>query len=103
MNAGMNAVLTENLKTLKLSTMIRNLHGHLRQAKQDQIGYDEFLLNLTEIEVQVRKENGRKRRSQCNFSGEKRYRQNASRNRLGNGSLQTGCTDAVCDRLRSGQ
>jgi DNA replication protein DnaC len=62
MNAGMNAVLTENLKTLKLSAMLGNLKGHLRQAQQDQISYDEFLLNLTEIEVQVRKENGRKRR-----------------------------------------
>jgi DNA replication protein DnaC len=62
MNAGMNAVLTENLKVLKLSTMLGNLKGHLRQAQQDQISYDEFLLNLTEVEVQVRKENGRKRR-----------------------------------------
>jgi DNA replication protein DnaC len=62
MNAGMKALLTENLKSLKLSTMIRNLPGHLRQAKQDQLGYDEFLLNITEVEVQVRKENGRKRR-----------------------------------------
>jgi hypothetical protein len=34
MNAGMNAVLTENLKTLKLSTMLGNLKGHLRQAQQ---------------------------------------------------------------------
>jgi len=62
MNAGMKALLTENLKTLKLSTMISNLQSHLRQAKQDNLNYDEFLLNLTEIEVQVRKENGRKRR-----------------------------------------
>ena len=62
MNAGMKALLTENLKSLKLSTMIRNLSSHLRQAKQDKLGYDEFLLNLTEVEVQVRKENGRKRR-----------------------------------------
>lgn len=62
MNAGMKALLTENLKSLKLSTMIHNLAGHLRQAKQDKLGYDEFLLNLTEVEVQVRKENGRKRR-----------------------------------------
>ena len=62
MNAGMKALLTENLKSLKLSTMISNLAGHLRQAKQDKLGYDEFLLNLTEVEVQVRKENGRKRR-----------------------------------------
>ena len=62
MNAGMKALLVENLKSLKLSTMIRNLSSHLRQAKQDKLGYDEFLLNLTEVEVQVRKENGRKRR-----------------------------------------
>ena len=62
MNAGMKAVLIENLKSLKLSTMIRNLQSHLRQAKQDKLDYDEFLLNLTEAEVQVRKENGCKRR-----------------------------------------
>ena len=62
MNAGMKALLIENLKSLKLSTMIRNLQSHLRQAKQDKLDYDEFLLNLTEVEVRVRKENGRKRR-----------------------------------------
>ena len=62
MNAGMKALLTENLKSLKLSTMLRNLPGHLRQAQQDKCGYDEFLLNLSEAEVQARKENGRKRR-----------------------------------------
>jgi DNA replication protein DnaC len=62
MNAGMKALLTENLKSLKLSTMLRNLPGHLRQAQQDKCSYDEFLLNLTEAEVQARKENGRKRR-----------------------------------------
>ncbi len=62
MNAGMKALLLENLKALKLSTMIRNLQGYLRQAKQEQLSYEEFLLNLSEIEVQVRKENGRKRR-----------------------------------------
>ena len=62
MNAGMKALLIENLKTLKLSTMIRNLQGYLRQAKQEKLSYEEFLLNLSELEVQVRKENGRKRR-----------------------------------------
>jgi hypothetical protein len=56
MNAGMKAVLMENLKALKLSTMTRNLKGNLRQAKQDKLSYKEFLLNLTEIEVQVRKD-----------------------------------------------
>ena len=47
MNAGMKALLNDNLKSLKLSTMIRNLQSHLRQAKQDKLDYDEFLLNLT--------------------------------------------------------
>ena len=62
MNPGMKALLIENLKSLKLSTMISNLASHVRQAKQDKLEYEEFLLNLTEAEVQVRKENGRKRR-----------------------------------------
>ena len=62
MNAGMQALLLDNLKTLRLSTMIRNLESHLRQARQDKLDYDEFLLNLADVEVQVRKENGRKRR-----------------------------------------
>jgi hypothetical protein len=35
MNAGMKALLTENLKKLRLSTMIRNLEALIRQAKQD--------------------------------------------------------------------
>ena len=62
MNAGMKALLIENLKSLKLSTMISNLASHVRQAKQDKLEYEEFLLNLTEAEVQVRKENGCNRR-----------------------------------------
>lgn len=62
MNAGMNALLMENLKALKLSAMKRDLESQMRQAKQDKQGYDEFLLNLTEIEVLTRKENGYKRR-----------------------------------------
>lgn len=62
MNAGMKALLIENLKALKLSAMITNLDSHLRQARQDKCDYDEFLLNLTESEVQLRLENGRKRR-----------------------------------------
>ncbi|MBR9986635.1 MAG: IS21-like element helper ATPase IstB [Desulfosarcina sp.] len=62
MNAAMNAMLLDNLKLLSLSTMIQNLSAKLRQAKEGKIAYEEFLLNLTEIEVQVRRENGRKRR-----------------------------------------
>ncbi len=62
MNAGMNALLAENPKTLKLSAMKRDLEGHIRLAAQDKLGYDEFLLNLTETEVLARQENGYKRR-----------------------------------------
>ena len=62
MNAGMKALLIENLKKLRLSTMIRNLEALIRQAKQEKLSYEEFLLNLSEAEVQARQENGRKRR-----------------------------------------
>jgi len=62
MNAGMKAMLTENLKSLRLSTIINNLDNALRQSRENKLDYDEFLLNLTEVEVQVRKENGRKKR-----------------------------------------
>ena len=62
MNAGMKALLIENLKILRLSTMTRNLKSITRQAKQEKLSYEEFLLNLSEAEVQTRQENGRKRR-----------------------------------------
>jgi DNA replication protein DnaC len=62
MNAGMEALLHENLTSLKLSAMVRELQGHLRQARQDTLDYDEFLLHLTEVEVQARKERGCRRR-----------------------------------------
>ncbi len=62
MNPGVQALLTQNLKTLKLSTMLKNLERQIRQAKQNRCDYGEFLLNLAEAEVQVRLENGRKRR-----------------------------------------
>jgi len=62
MNAAMTAMLRENLHFLKLSTMTNNLEHVHRQALENKLGYNEFLLNLTQTEVQVRKENGRKRR-----------------------------------------
>ena len=62
MNAGMKAMLKENLKSLRLSTMINNFENILRQSRESKLDYDEFLLNLTEVEIQVRKENGRKKR-----------------------------------------
>jgi DNA replication protein DnaC len=62
MNAGMKALLIANLKKLKLSTMLRDLESMTRQANQESLSYEEFLLNLSEAEVQTRQENGRKRR-----------------------------------------
>jgi len=62
MNAALTAVLNENLRFLKLSTIIKNLENIHRQALENKQGYNEFLLNLTQLEVQIRKENGRKRR-----------------------------------------
>lgn len=49
--------LRENLKSLMLSTMVRGLEGHLRQAKEHGPGYDEFLLDLTVAEIMARAEN----------------------------------------------
>ena len=62
MNAAMQAMLQENFQFLKMSTMMKNLEHVHRQALENKLDYVEFLLNLTQAEVQVRKENGRKRR-----------------------------------------
>ena len=62
MNAAVMAALLPNLRSLKLSAMASHLERHLRQAREDKEDYEEFLLNLTEVEVATRMENGRKRR-----------------------------------------
>ncbi len=62
MNAATQAMLQENLRFLKLSTVIKNLEHIHRQALESKLDYNEFLLNLTQAEVQVRKDNGRKKR-----------------------------------------
>jgi DNA replication protein DnaC len=54
--------LRENLKSLLLSTMARGLESHLRQAKEQGVGYDEFLLDLTVAEIMARTENRLSRR-----------------------------------------
>jgi DNA replication protein DnaC len=61
MNASVEMVLQENLKALKLSTMVCHLKTSVRQAQENNHSYEEFLLNLTETELQVRKENRLKR------------------------------------------
>jgi DNA replication protein DnaC len=62
MNAAIKAQLISNLKTLKLSAVVSHLESQLRQARESKEDYTEFLLNLTELEVATRMENGRKRR-----------------------------------------
>ena len=62
MRAGTEALLKQNLKMLKLSHMDRDLASQLRQARENGIDYGEFLLSLTEIEMQMRMENRLKRR-----------------------------------------
>ena len=55
-------VLRQNLKALKLSTMSSRLEQHIRQASEAHESYEEFLVGLTESELQVRAENRLKRR-----------------------------------------
>jgi DNA replication protein DnaC len=62
MNAGTLISLKQNLKSLRLSTMGQELETTLRYAKEGGIGHEEFLLGLTETELQVRSENRQKRR-----------------------------------------
>lgn len=62
MNPSTQVLLRENMKILKLTTMSRILDEHLRQAQATSVRYEDFLLGLTEAEVQARTENGLKRR-----------------------------------------
>ena len=62
MNAALMAQLTANLKSLRLAAIGSQLDGHLRQARENSQDYAEFLLNLTDLEVSTRMENGCKRR-----------------------------------------
>jgi DNA replication protein DnaC len=61
-NPGTQIQIKQNLKELKLATMLRELESHLRSANDHKESYEDFLLSLTEIELQVRSENGLKRR-----------------------------------------
>ena len=55
-------LLKENLKALNLSHMSTNIEHLVRQAQESGAGLDEFLLSLTEYEMQVRGENRLKRK-----------------------------------------
>jgi len=56
MRPGALVELEANLKALNLSRVARNLEVLLRQAKEAGIGCQEFLLELTQAELQARAE-----------------------------------------------
>jgi hypothetical protein len=61
MKATTEMVLTENLKALNLSHILRQIEPQLRQAREQSLDYGDFLLSLTEIEMEGRAENRLKR------------------------------------------
>ncbi len=62
MKAGTEVLLKENLKALNLSHMSTNLGSLVRQARENGTSHEEFLLSLTEVELQIRAENRLKRK-----------------------------------------
>jgi len=54
--------LKANLKDLKLSAMARELYTTVRQARESGMGYDDFLIDLTRLEIASRAANRLKRR-----------------------------------------
>jgi DNA replication protein DnaC len=55
-------LLRENLKNLKLPHILRHFAEQSRQASEEGLTYGDFLLELTDIELQARAENRNKRR-----------------------------------------
>ena len=62
MKAATEILLKENLKTLNLSHMSTSLKSLVRQARENGTSHEEFLLALTEVELQMRAENRLKRK-----------------------------------------
>lgn len=54
--------LQENLKSLKLANMAHHLEKRLNQAEERGASYEEFLLDLSDLELQIRQQNREKRR-----------------------------------------
>ena len=53
MNAAMTAILQEDFRFLKLSTMMNNLESIHRHALENKLDYTEFLLNLTQADTVI--------------------------------------------------
>ncbi|MDO3380471.1 ATP-binding protein [Geoalkalibacter halelectricus] len=64
-----SAALTSQLKTLKLGRMLDTLDVRLLQARQDQLGYLEFLQLLLQDEIERRKTQSLRLRLQRQFRG----------------------------------
>jgi len=62
MNVAVMTQLKANLKALRLAAIGCQLDSQLRQVKENSCDYAEFLLNLTDLEIATRMENGCKRR-----------------------------------------
>lgn len=62
MNTACTATLCANLKNLNLSNMAKSLESAVRQARESGMDYQEFLLDLTEHELNIRNQNRLKRR-----------------------------------------
>jgi len=62
MNPGTELLLSEHLQHLKLTTVLRQYPVLVRQARENGWAYEEFLLSLTELEIQARADNRLKRR-----------------------------------------
>ena len=60
MNAGRLLQLHENLKNLNLGNMAKHLEERIRQSEALGASYGDFLLELTELELQIRLEKGEK-------------------------------------------
>jgi DNA replication protein DnaC len=61
-NAATHILLRENLKALNCSHMASQIEALARHAKENGVSYEEFLLNLTETELQARAEGRLKRK-----------------------------------------
>ncbi len=62
MKPGTELLLSEHLQQLKLTTVLRQYPVLSRQARENGWAYEDFLLSLTESEIQARADNRLKRR-----------------------------------------
>lgn len=61
MNPSVEMVLRDNLKRLRLPTINSCIEAQIRHALEDSMSYEDFLLQLTEIELQIRNEKKQQR------------------------------------------